>query len=324
MRYAHEVMDAPTSSGTALETVRLDRGLSQAALAREAGMSQAALSKAESGLTPLTGPRLAAVADALRCPVGLLTVDGSTSLAPTACVFHRKRASTTVGQAKQARARLALARVHAEALMDLIGAPPATLPRQRPTEDEYVTPEDIAHDVRNALGLGPGPIGQLVGSLESAGAVVVSVELGGPRVDALSDWVLGRRPVLLANKHAPGDRQRFTLAHEAGHAVMHDAPGEMIEIQADRFAAELLMPAADIRGEFGRVSLERLLELKSTWRVSAAALLRRAHTLGHVNDHTYRRLNTEMSAAGWKTQEPASFPPETPTMLARALAPIRS
>ena len=311
------------SSGAALETVRLDRGLSQAALATASGVSQAAISKAETDAIPLSGERLALVARALHCPIRLLTQDDGPSVAPTACVFHRKRASTTVGQAKQARARLALARVHAEALLDLVAAPAPNLPREAPTDDEYVTPEDVAHTVRGALGLDRGPVDNLVQALESTGAVVMTVELGGPRLDALSDWVPGRRPVLLVNRHAPGDRQRFTLAHETGHAVMHDAPGEHAETQADRFAAELLMPAADIQAALTQPTLERLLALKAQWRVSAAALLRRAYTLGLINDHSYRRLNTEMSAAGWKSSEPSPFPSERPHALAQALQQAR-
>lgn len=317
------MVDELTSAGPALEAVRLDRGLVQAALAKEAGLSQAALSKAEADQVPLTGERLLQVARVLECAPELLAHRAGSSLAPTACVFHRKRANTTVGQAKQARARLTLARVHAEALLDLVATAPSTLPREAPTPDEYVTPEEIATSVRRTLGLGAGPINDLVGGLESAGAVVMAVELGGPRLDALSDWVPGRRPVLLINRSAPGDRQRFTLAHETGHAVMHDMPGSDAEEQADRFAAELLMPAADIRAALSKPTLEGLLRLKARWRVSAAALLRRAYTLGLISDYTYRRLNTEMSAAGWRSSEPAAFPAEQPRALAHALHQAR-
>ena len=311
------------TSGPALEAVRLDRGLVQAALAKESGLSQAALSKAEADQVPLTGERLLQVARVLRCAPELIAHSAGPSLAPTACVFHRKRANTTVGQAKQARARLTLARVHAEALLDLVEASPSSLPREAPTPDDYVTPEEIAMGVRRTLGLGAGPINDLVGGLESAGAVVMAVELGGPRLDALSDWVPGRRPVLLINRSAPGDRQRFTLAHETGHAVMHEMPGPDAEEQADRFAAELLMPAADIRAALRDLTLEGLLRLKIQWRVSAAALLRRAYTLGLTSDYAYRRLNTEMSAAGWRSSEPAAFPAEQPRALAHALYQAR-
>jgi len=312
----------PASFGSALETVRLDRGLTQAALAKAAGVSQAALSKAEANQVPLTGARLNAIARVLECPTELLLGEHA-SLAATACVFHRKRANTTVAQANRARARLALSRVHAEALMDLVEAPGSLLPRESPTDDEYVSPEDIARKVRAALSIAKGPIPNLAGALEAAGAVVMVRDLGGPRLDALSDWVVGRRPVLVISKNAPGDRQRFSLAHETGHAVMHNAPGGDAELQADRFAAELLMPAQDILASLAHPTLERLLALKQHWRVSAAALLRRSFDLGLISDHSYRRLNTEMSAAGWRMAEPLPITRERPRALAAALRRAR-
>ena len=311
------------SHGLAVETVRLDRGLTQAVLAKAAGLSQAALSKAETDQVPLTGARLEAVAAALECPVALLVADQPFSLASTACVFHRKRANTTVAQASRARARLALSRVHAEALLQLVGASDVRLPREAPTADEYVTPEEIARKVRAAIGAPRGPLLDLSSALESTGAIIMVRDLGGPRLDALSDWVTGRRPVLVVSATAPGDRRRFSLAHEAGHAVMHDAPGIEAEDQANRFAAELLMPARDIKAALAQPTLEGLLALKQAWRVSAAALLHRAFDLHTVSDYAYRRLNTEMSAAGWRTAEPLPIPRERPRALAHALAQAR-
>jgi Zn-dependent peptidase ImmA (M78 family) len=59
---------------------------------------------------------------------------------------------------------------------------------------------------------------------------------------------------------ADGARARFSLAHEIGHAVLHwdrfDAPeGPDAEREAHRFAAALLMPAAEIRAMFARARL---------------------------------------------------------------------
>lgn len=266
---------------------------------------------------------MAEVARVLQVPVGVLAGD-KLHLAPTTtCVFHRKRASTTIGQAKHARGKLALARMHAESLLELTGRADVRLPRESPTEDGYVTAEDIARHVRSALGIRRGPLENLVGLLETAGAVVMIVDLGGRRLDALSVWTVDRRPVLLVNAGASGERQRFTLAHETGHMVMHSIPTAGIEEQADRFAAELLMPANDIRAELGNPSLEGLLTLKGRWRVSASALARRAYDLGLIGDQVYRRLYTEMSAAGWRAAEPAPVPPEQPHALATALIAAR-
>jgi Zn-dependent peptidase ImmA (M78 family)/transcriptional regulator with XRE-family HTH domain len=305
-----------------LETVRLARGMSQSELAMSAALSQAAVSKAEAGGL-LARDRLERLSHALTCTPELL-LNSDVQLSATACVFHRKRASTTVGQAKQARALLALTRVHAEALMDVVGAPPARLPRLAPTADDYLTPEDVAREVRQVSGLVGGPIPNLVEALESVGVVVVARELGGRRLDALSDWLPGHRPVFMLNASAPADRQRFTLAHEAGHAVMHELLTDVAEAQADRFAAELLMPAAEIRDELDGLTLERLLVLKRRWRVSAAALARRASDLGSITDYRYRSLNMEMSAAGWRRVEPVLLETEIPMALASALGRARA
>ena len=307
----------------ALETVRVARGLTQKQLADLTGISQAALSKAESGANPLAADKVSVIAAALGCPTSLLGSAEAAQLTSAACVFHRKRANTSVSQAKQARCRLALTRVHAERLLDLVDAPETVLTRERPTEDEFVTPENIAQQLRASLGLPAGPLANLVETLEGAGAVVSAVDLGGRRLDALSDWVVGRRPVLMVNDAAPGDRQRFSLAHETGHAIMHDRPHESAETEADRFASELLMPTAAIRKDLERVTVERLLGLKEKWRVSAAALLRKGYDLGLVTEYHYRRLNMEMSAAGWRAGEPVPIDAEVPRRLSDALSTAR-
>ncbi len=43
-------------------------------------------------------------------------------------------------------------------------------------------------------------------------------------------------------------RQRFTIAHELGHATLaHQVPEEALEVEANAFAAELLLPAPALR-----------------------------------------------------------------------------
>jgi Zn-dependent peptidase ImmA (M78 family)/DNA-binding XRE family transcriptional regulator len=310
-------------SASALETLRLARGLTQQKLAKLAGVSQATISKAESGTGPLTVAHAELIAQALRVSTELLSEETLAPASPTACVFHRKRASTTIGQAKTARARLALARFHSEALLQLTDAADTKLTRRSPSPDGYISPEDIARQLRRDLSVPPGPIVDLVGALEGAGAVVIAADLGGRRLDALSEWPKSGRPLLLINRSASGERQRFTLAHETGHAVMHALPAEGIEEQADRFATELLMPAADIRDELHDLTLGRLLMLKERWKVSAVALTRRGYDLGTLSDSDYRRLNMEMSASGWRSAEPVPLEPERPTSLAAALRRAR-
>lgn len=62
------------------------------------------------------------------------------------------------------------------------------------------------------------------------------------------DWFL-----LAVNKEHPLGRRRFTIAHELGHIVMHHIPirvelrSDIKEKEANAFAADLLMPADEVR-----------------------------------------------------------------------------
>lgn len=91
------------------------------------------------------------------------------------------------------------------------------------------------------------------------------------------------------------NRQRFTLAHEIAHFVLHrnerarfvdqtfarrEGGGDAVESQADRFAAELLMPEAKVREMIGQGTTS-LKELASHFHVSVLAMRFRVKNLGY-------------------------------------------
>ena len=97
-------------------------------------------------------------------------------------------------------------------------------------------------------------------------------------------WGPGTPAILFVNSRMPADRARFSLAHELGHLVMHECPLGDVEREADRFAAELLMPAREIGPEFpSSISLKTLVPLKARWRISIRALVYRACNLGLIS-----------------------------------------
>lgn len=300
-----------------LGTVRVARGLTQAALAQAAGLSQATVSKVESGLMAITDAQWDRLAEVLDTPPGLLSQRAGFAGAP-ATVFHRKRASLPVSVSTQLRARLDLVHVQVAGLVG--DRPPIAIQRDPLDDDGYTSPEEVAQRVRSALKVPPGPIPDLVRAIEAAGVVVVGADLGSAKIDALMSWPPGGRPVVLLGEHAPGDRQRFSLAHELGHAVMHEVPTAAQEAEADRFAAELLMPRRDIASSLGDVSMSGLAQLKKVWRVSMAALLRRARDLDRISDYQYRQGSIELSRAGYRTREPVVVEPEQPRLLRGCLA----
>ncbi|NYE95880.1 Zn-dependent peptidase ImmA (M78 family) [Psychromicrobium silvestre] len=238
-------------------------------------------------------------------------------------VFHRKRATLPVSKTNQIRAILDFTRVQVDALLGS-GRQSPTLMRTPLPEDGLTTPEEVAQGLRKRLALAPGPLPDIVQVLEQAGMAVVRRDLGSTQIDAIVSWPEGDWPLVLLGNHAPGDRQRFTLAHELGHAIMHQLPSEYQEQEADRFASEFLMPLQDIRSELKEISIPSLARLKSRWQVSMAALLRRARDIGTITEARYKALIIEMSRAGYRKREPVDIivagPQQIPEAIKRRLA----
>ncbi|MFI7225145.1 ImmA/IrrE family metallo-endopeptidase [Nonomuraea angiospora] len=281
----------------------------------EGNVSQGYVSKAEAGRLAVTGDRLALYARALRYPPHLLCLDADIEGAGVGLIHHRKKASLTTTSLRTIHAQLNLVRLQLHNLLRAVEKPPAVL-FEHIDVDDYDTAEDAAQTLRARWGLPRGPIESVVGAIESAGGLVLRRSLAGRELDAVSQWPTGERPIFVLNTHASADRQRFTLSHELGHVVMHVVPNGSQEQQADQFASEFLLPARDIGPHLrADIDLDRLYELKKIWRVSMAALLRRAHTLGAVSDWRYRQLNIELSTLGYRTTEPQVSPRETPVLV---------
>lgn len=121
------------------------------------------------------------------------------------------------------------------------------------------------------------------------------------------------RPVIEINAKTPGDRQRWTLAHELGHLVLHGAIRgrvDEVEEQADAFAAELLLPESVMRNEvMVPVTLSQVATLKARWHVSMAALIRRVHALGIINDRRKKRFVRSVGEARLENDRAGSGSP---------------
>jgi len=124
-------------------------------------------------------------------------------------------------------------------------------------------------------------------------------------------------PVFFINAFSPMDRLRFTLCHELGHVIMHRSIDPDMERQADEFAAEFLMPARDIKPYLVDISLAKLADLKRYWKVSMAALLKRATDLEVITPRKARSLWVELGKAGYRKREPVELdlPRESPSLL---------
>ncbi|MFI5756817.1 ImmA/IrrE family metallo-endopeptidase [Streptomyces sp. NPDC051569] len=307
-----------------LALVRESRSMTQAdvaaAMAAASGdmgtaVSQGYVSKAESGRLAVSGERLELYAAALSCPPDLLCLDPQVHGVGVGLIHHRKRASLPVGVLRRIHAQLALTRIQLNGLHSAAAEESVQADFPQVELSDLITPKDAARTVRKRWGLPAGPVSDVVGAAEEAGALIVLRDLESDRLDAVSQWAVGQAPLFLVNRRAPGDRCRFSVAHEIGHLVLHREPGSgpEQEKQADAFASEFLMPASDIRKEFADgVDIAKLASLKRGWRVSMSALLRRALALNAITDWQYRTVIIEMSALGYRTAEPVHVPLEEP------------
>ncbi|MFI6895246.1 helix-turn-helix domain-containing protein [Streptomyces sp. NPDC050256] len=187
------------------------------------------------------------------------------------------------------------------------------------------SPEGAAGALRERWNVAPGPVGHLVRMAEHQGVLVVFSPPQGASVDAYSFEGLSRPVVVLNPTKDNFYRQRFDLAHELGHLVMHaDAePGSpRIEAQADSFAAEFLMPEEQIKNILpSKADWAQLQRIKESWGVSLQALLYRSRALGIMSDVTYRNAMIFLSSKGWKRQEPGVMPIlEQPSLLPGAVS----
>lgn len=305
-------------SSTVPETLRLlreFRGLSGPALAREAHVSSTTISKIESGKKTTTAELTAqALAEALEVRAETLGIESLRPVNPEALHF-RKRSGTRKALEKQLVASGALFE-HAA----LVASEGLDLPEPSFSVGENVSPKEAAAECRRRWGIrSDAPIVNLTGWIEKAGAIVGTLD-NEAAIDGFS-WARPR-PMILLNKKAPPSRQRFSLAHECGHLVLHQgAPGRSPEreLQANEFASELLFPESASRREFPqseRLSLKELLELKKRWGMSLQALLYCAHARGLIQSRHYRHAMIYLSQKGWRKAEPGEEPsPESPRLL---------
>lgn len=304
-----------------LQLLRESRGLSQTALARLSGVPQPTLSKVENGIGYLDAERAGAVADALQYPVEVFDWPDEIFGFGSAAFHHRKQQSLGVTTLQRIHADVNLIRMRLVRLLRGIDMAPRFPFPSIEIDEMGGSPSEVARAVRAAWRMPMGPVNSMVSTLEDAGAVVVRADLLSHRISAISLSVPDTPPLFVLNHGMPADRERFTLAHELGHLVMHDLPvaPDDAEAQADAFASEFLMPAAEIRTHLTHIDMAKAAQLKRHWKVAMSALIRRARDLGKIDERRYKSLNVQISQKGWRKAEPVELEHEEPTIVRRVL-----
>jgi Zn-dependent peptidase ImmA (M78 family) len=169
-----------------------------------------------------------------------------------------------------------------------------------------------AREARVELGLDPAsPLRCLLTVVEERAGLPVIVSAALPPHVAGACWRRDDGAILWVNGGQPPVRQRFTLAHELAHAwCRHDGALEVdswatlsgvtttpYEVQANAFAAELLVPRAVMEEVIEREpTLEEVVCIAAFCGVSAIVVVYRLKTLGLASEARIARLEEEIAA----------------------------
>lgn len=294
------------------------RGITQEELAREIGASQAKIARIEGGLLPdLPDSTVGLLCNALRFPLEFFTQNESRIGFGSSAYFYRRKADLTAADRKRIHGLVNILRINIKSYTSFLEIE-AKKPLPTFELSEFGdSPTKIAQAVRGLWKLPDGPIKNLTTLIESAGVIIVPVDFGTRAMDATSLRLAEMPPLIFINTHIPGDRWRFTLAHELAHLIMHDIPDEKMEDQADEFAAEFLMPEVELRAQLSRYRKLRLVDLanlKYFWKTSMGSLIERARDLDVLDQNQHRYLWMTMSKLGHRTNEPNPIAREEPKL----------
>jgi Zn-dependent peptidase ImmA (M78 family)/plasmid maintenance system antidote protein VapI len=304
-------------NGKMLALAREANGLTQKDFADKVGFKQSRLSKIESGeLTPqeIDIERFVKVLGQSR---EFFFQQGETL--PASVSFYRKTRTLPLKMLRQCNAQMNVRRLQIERLIGEKKLGSRTLPQMLP--QEYGGPKNVAQKLRHEWGFEHGAIPHLTTIVEDAGCVVVDYSFPSIKLDGLCIRAEQKPPIIFLNRDLPKSRRRLSLAHELGHLVMHVNPHENVEIEAMDFAAEFLMPSAEIEEQLNDLNLDKLGQLKSEWGVSMQAILFRARKLGKISESYYRFLCIQIAKCGYRVNEPFEdvIPEERPTELDKRL-----
>jgi Zn-dependent peptidase ImmA (M78 family)/transcriptional regulator with XRE-family HTH domain len=326
-----------------VRSLRERRGWSQSELAQRAGIDASTLSEIESGQNVPRIDTLVSLAHALGAPLDtFLYADENPLEARLQSIETPENLPALQMWLDRCRRYL---EIEASVGKQGIRAPVYTLQPSSCLRDELVQIEAIAEQERHRLHLGIEPIADLVSVVEESGLRVVGADLSEDDIDGAFLFVPDYdSAVALINRSKSSLHQRFTLAHEYGHLLLHRNRSEIWERdffransveerQANAFAAAFLMPKPLIGRMYDEYGFSKKrdalpmygwLVMARRLQVSPQALACRLYNLGYI--HKSERdwvlgegayLLKEMEGAFY--DEPLE-PPKVPTLSERARA----
>jgi Zn-dependent peptidase ImmA (M78 family)/DNA-binding XRE family transcriptional regulator len=303
--------------GTRIQRARKAASLSLRALGEIVGVSQTTISMYESEKSTPDSTMLLKLAKALKVKTEFFFRSSEFVLENKE---YRKRTISNIElQSIESKIlNLVEKRFEFETLYPLMNTIKFEVPTELPTHIQYLYNIDtFANQLREIWNLGNDPISDLSDLLESKGIKVFMIdEDADNNFDGLAALV-NNYHIIVISKNWPGDRQRFTLAHELGHLMLDGKLADTLDDEkaSDRFAGAFLLPENPLKKKLGdtRKNLEiaELSLIKKEFGVSMQVVFIRASQIKIIAYNYSSKLWKIFKKEGWNIKEPGEqYPSE--------------
>ena len=301
-------------NGEQLKKARIYRGYTVGELAELSGYQRQTISMYENKKsTPIDASVVFNLSRVLNFPPQFFT--DQTINIDSGSTYFRALLTTNKRYRSQQEQKMEFVAALYSFIQEYVDFPELNLPEFPPN----VSPEEAASILRKYWGLGDRPISNLIYTAEENGIIVTSFKTETDDVDAFSKIldINGEQRYFIgySSNKTSAARIHFDVAHELGHICLHDWSEDVEtlskeefkerEEQAHRFAAAFLLPESTFRNEIIRspYSLPYYKQLKQKWKVSMAAMIRRAYTLNIITADDYQMLVRTMQRRSiWKNE----------------------
>jgi Zn-dependent peptidase ImmA (M78 family)/DNA-binding XRE family transcriptional regulator len=305
--------------GNRIHRARKALGLSLRDLAEQVALSHAAIKKYEDNEVTPSSDILIKLAKALHVKVEYFFRPERFTLEK---IQYRKHADMPEKQLEEIKAKMLDQIERRIELESLFPSPPieefSLGERKIKSYDDI---ESVANQIRKQWKLGLEPLPDLIDIFEEHGIKVFEIDNElYPKFDGLSASI-NNMPIIVIGNQWPGDRQRFTLAHELGHLVLNGfftpASLDNEEKYCNRFAGAFLLPKEALISILGEhrnyIEPRELSLLKQEFGISMQGILHRAEDIGIISNSLYLQLRSEFNERGWSKREPGEQYPKEET-----------
>lgn len=303
-----------------LKFARQYRGLSMEELGKKIGKSKQIISQYESkeDLTEPSFDVVSKIAEELSFPIAFFYTEEKIKIEERNTYFRALLSSNKKDKISQSKKATAIIKIY-KFLENYIEFPKLNLPNINKKDIEQGNYKKIAKNVRKFWGLSNKPINNIINVLEANGFILNCINTNTNDIDAFTHYVkiegCDYFCIILGKEKNSFARRQFSTAHELGHILLHGTNFDInmlsreefreIEREADKFAAEFLLPADSFKEDLiYPTSLKFYEELKKKWKVSIISMMMRATDLEVITKNQLQYLIKQAYSKGYRNIEP--------------------